>query len=190
MTCKLPDIDIDVIDRKEILKLIPHVKASRLQNDTLVEHGPGIHVQRISANHEINLSNIPYEEAEERCYWKLDILNNPTPYENIKHKAEIRNILETFDCWELFEYKEIVEQLFHIRNHADFVVELKPKSIDDLAFILALIRPWGQKLLSMNLSQEEFNKEIWNPKEGIVGFKKSHAFAYAAAIIVQVGSLK
>jgi hypothetical protein len=189
MTCNLPDIDIDVLDRKHLLSLIPHVNASRKKDDILIEHGPGIHVQRISADFKTNLCSFDYQEAKQRGYWKLDILNNPVPYENLKNKNK-RLLLETFDEWELFEYPEIVEQLFHIHEHANLLKEFKPKSIDDLALVLAIIRPWGQKLINSNLTNEEFSNKIWEVEEGYVGFKKSHAFAYAAAIIIQLSTLK
>ena len=43
--------------------------------------------------------------------------------------------------WELLEHKEVVEQLFHVHNHFDIVNILKPKSIEQLAAGLAIIRP-------------------------------------------------
>ena len=85
--------------------------------------------------------------------------------------------------WELFEHKEIVDQLFHINKHYEIVKQHLPNSVEDLAIILALIRP-GKRYLVGN-SWEVISQEVWEQTDGYF-FKRSHAIGYATAIIVQL----
>jgi len=89
--------------------------------------------------------------------------------------------------WELLEYEDIVEQLFHINNHFDVVKQLKPRSIEQLAAVLAVIRPAKRYLV--NKDWDTINKEVWLKVEDAYSFKKSHAIAYALAIVVQLNSI-
>ena len=83
------------------------------------------------------------------------------------------------------EHKEIVEQLFHIHNHFDIVNTLKPKSVEQLAAVLAIIRPAKRHLLKQNW--DEINQNVWKkPEDNTYYFKKSHAIGYALAICVQM----
>jgi hypothetical protein len=85
--------------------------------------------------------------------------------------------------WELFKHEEIVEQLFHINNHFDIVKQHLPTSIEQLAMILAMIRPGKRYLVGKSWSKIE--KDVW-VKTDEYFFKQSHAMGYALAIIVQL----
>ena len=86
----------------------------------------------------------------------------------------------------LFEHKEIVEQLFHIGNHFEIIKQHPPKSVEQLAMILAMIRP-GKRYLVGN-TWEVIEKEVWEKTDDYF-FKKSHAIGYALVIIVQLNLL-
>ena len=87
--------------------------------------------------------------------------------------------------WELFEHKEIVEQLFHINNHFEIVKQHPPKSIDQLAMILAMIRPGKRHLVGKDWKEIENN--VWvRPDNETYFFKRSHSYGYALAIVVQL----
>jgi hypothetical protein len=58
-----------------------------------------------------------------------------------------------------------------------------PTSIEQLAMILAMIRP-GKRYLVGN-TWEVIEKEVWEKTDEYF-FKKSHAVGYAVAIIVQL----
>ena len=78
--------------------------------------------------------------------------------------------------------------MFHIHNHYDIVKQLKPTSIEQLAAVLAVIRPAKRHLL--NKEWDIINKEVWvKPDDDSYFFKKSHAIAYAIAIVVQLNSI-
>jgi DNA polymerase III alpha subunit len=87
--------------------------------------------------------------------------------------------------WELLEHAEVVEQLYHINNYADVVKSYKPRSVEQLAMILAIIRP-GKKHL-MGKSFDEIAQTVWDkPVSDEYYFKKAHAIAFATAIVVQL----
>jgi DNA polymerase III alpha subunit len=62
---------------------------------------------------------------------------------------------------------------------------MKPNSIEKLAAILAMIRPAKKHLVGK--SWEEVMTEVWvKPTNDDYYFKKSHAIAYATAVVVQM----
>jgi DNA polymerase III alpha subunit len=62
---------------------------------------------------------------------------------------------------------------------------MKPKSIEELAAVLAVIRPAKRYLIGSDWSLVK--KEVWQkPESDEYFFKKAHAVAYAAAIVVQM----
>jgi len=65
------------------------------------------------------------------------------------------------------------------------VQKLQPKSIEQLAAVLAIIRPAKRQLMYKDWN--EIMKQVWvKPTDGSYFFKKSHAVAYAQAIVVQM----
>ena len=134
-----------------------------------------------------NLSTINYKEAEDLGYFKIDLLN-VNIYEYVSNEAHLNRLLEREPDWDLLLHKEIVEQLFHIHDHYDIVAQMQPKSIDQLAMVLAIIRPAKRQLLGE--SWQTIQEQVWSkPKDNSYYFKKSHAVSYAYAIIVQLNSL-
>ena len=82
-------------------------------------------------------------------------------------------------------HKEIVEKLVHVHNYSDLVARLMPNSIQQLAMILAIIRPAKAHL--RNSTWEEIEQTVWEkPTDGSYFFKKSHAHAFALSIVVQL----
>jgi len=80
---------------------------------------------------------------------------------------------------------KIVEKLFHLNGHFGIVSKLEPKTIEQLAAVLAIIRPAKRTL--MYKEWEDITREVWTkPTDGSYFFKKSHAVAYAQAIVVQM----
>ena len=180
---KLPDIDIDLKNREEVLTVLKHIPASI---DGEKKHNTGVYFNDIPINPFTNVSSINYKDAELRNYFKLDLLN-VSVYEKVGSNNHLEKLVQQEPVWELLEYKEIVEQLFHIHNHYDIVKQLKPKSIEQLAAVLAVIRPAKRHLL--NKDWDTINKEVWLKTDDGYSFKKSHAIAYAIAITVQLNSI-
>ena len=182
----MPDIDIDFFDRNLVLDKMPHHVAMRVQKDEEVKHNTGVYFTDIPHNPFTNLSTIEYKEAEERGYFKVDFLN-VSMYEGIEDEEHLVRLLTTEPNWSLLEYEEIVDQLFHINGHFDIIKKLKPTSIEQLAAVLAMIRPGKRHLVDSDWST--IFSEVWTKTDDGYFFKKSHAIAYAHAIVVQLNAL-
>jgi len=178
------DIDIDILDRDEILNLIEHIPASIKKNGVYSKHNSGVYVSEIPYDPVSNLASIEYKEAEERGYFKLDFLNNSL-YNGVRDDAHLSELTNKEPMWELLEHSEIVEQLAHVHNHIDVLRVLKPQSVIELAEVLAIIRPAKRYLL--NESIDVIKANVWTkPVDNSYYFKKAHAIAYAVSIVVQL----
>ena len=141
------DVDIDVADRNLLLNVLPHTPASIKDNDgSYSKHNTGIYLQSIPKYPLEGFSALDYEQAEDDGWFKIDILNNHV-YKDILDDTHLNNLMSVEPMWELLEHKEFVQMLFHIGNHYDIVVQYKPSNIEQLAMILALIRPGKRHLI-------------------------------------------
>lgn len=178
------DIDIDVANRDKLLKLIKGTTAMILRDNKQTKHNTGVYFHEMPSNPFTGLSSVDYKEAENMGYFKIDILNVGL-YKDIKSKEHLDQLLAMEPMWELLEHKEVVEQLFHISNHYDIVKQHPPTSLEQLAMILAIIRPGKRHLVGK--SWEEIEADVWvKPNDDSYFFKKSHSYGYALAIIVQL----
>jgi len=179
------DIDIDFVDRASALKIFKHVIASRLDaSGKLTPHNTGIYVQEIPRDLLNNLSTIDYKTAEDRGYFKIDFLN-ASVYSGIKDKKHLKKLMEEEPLWTLLLKDEFTDLLFHLNGHGDILRKTCPTSVEQLAAVLAMIRPAKRHLIGKNWP--EIMKEVWTkPATNEYYFKKSHAIAYAQAIIVQM----
>ena len=181
------DIDIDTKDRNDLLKLIKHIPAGIVKDNQIKKHNTGVYVTDIPVEPLSNVSSIDYREAEDRGYFKLDILNVGV-YENVKDEKHLVTLVSKEPDWSLLEERQIVDTLFHIHNHFDIVNTLKPKSVEQLASVLAIIRPAKRHLAKQNW--DNINESVWKkPTDGTYFFKKSHAIGYALAIVLQLNLL-
>ena len=180
----LPDIDIDFPDRDLILSKINH-RVAKL--DTEKKHNTGVYVTEIPHNPVDNLSTIDYKSAEERGYFKLDFLN-VSIYKDIRDEEHLLALMNKEPLWELLEHDDFVNNVFHLSGHGDVLRSLKPRSVEDLAAVLAIIRPAKRHL--MNEPWTTIRKEVWiKPEDGEYYFKKAHAVSYAMACVVHMNLL-
>jgi DNA polymerase III alpha subunit len=93
--------------------------------------------------------------------------------------------METEPLWDLLEQEEFVNLLFHVNGHGSILQKMKPKNVEQLAAILAMIRPAKRYLIGKDWIT--VMTEVWTkPENNEYYFKKSHATAYAVAIVVQM----
>lgn len=179
------DVDIDVADRNLLLNVLPHTPASIKDNDgSYSKHNTGIYLQSIPRYPLEGFSALDYEQAEDDGWFKIDILNNHV-YKDILDDTHLNNLMSVEPVWELLEHKEFVQMLFHIGNHYDIVGQYKPNNIEQLAIILALIRPGKRHLIGK--TWEELQTAIWEkPVDNSYYFKRSHAIGYATVIALQM----
>jgi DNA polymerase III alpha subunit len=180
----MPDIDIDFYDRNNLLNIIKHVKASRLDGDKLVPHNTGIYPHFIPHNEVSNLAGIPYKEAEDRGYFKVDFLN-VNIYKNVRNEDHLHELMETEPLWDLLKQDDFVNLLFHLNGHGDVLRRTCPTSVEQLAAVLAMIRPAKRYLIGKDWTT--IMNEVWiRPTTDEYFFKKAHAVAYAMAVVVQM----
>lgn len=183
----MPDVDIDFADRSKALALFEHTIASRLDQDESRPHNTGIYTTAIPKDVRNNLATIDYKTAEERGYFKIDFLNVGI-YEGVKDEEHLRQLMDQEPLWDLLEQDDFVNLLFHVNGHGTILREMKPQTVEQLAAVLAMIRPAKRHLIGQ--SWETVLKEIWvKPDNDDYYFKKSHAFSYAIAVIVHMNLL-
>ena len=177
----MPDIDIDFADRTHVLNVLKHVDA-RLDTDK--KHNTGVYVQSIPFNPITGLSTLDYKSAEDRGYFKIDLLN-VSVYDGVKSKQHLSRLLETEPIWSLLLEDDFVNKLFHVNGHGGILRQMKPESIEQLAAVLAMIRPAKRYLIGKDWPT--VMTEIWTkPENDEYYFKKAHAIAYAHVIVVQM----
>ncbi len=180
------DVDIDFADREQVLKLLDHTTAMIKDGVKEKKHNTGVYFHNAPVNPFTGVSTIDYKSAEDLGWFKIDLLNVGI-YNDFDSNEQIDDLLTKEPLWELLEHKEVIEQLFHIHNHSDTVIRMKPKSIEQLAMVLAVIRPGKKHLIGK--SWDEIEREVWTKTEDVYSFKKSHAIGYAMAIVLQLNKL-
>jgi len=136
-------------------------------------------------DNETGMAAIEYKEAEANGYIKLDILTN-TSYSIFKDKEDYIKAIAEAPNWEILWTDELfVKRLPQISKHFTTLNRIQPKSVEDLADVLAMIRPAKKDLVKKyNNNKEEIRKELFKkPADGSYYFKKSHAISYAVMIV-------
>ena len=178
------DIDIDFADRTLILDKLKH-RVAKL--DSNKKHNTGVYVTEIPHNPIDNLSTIDYKTAEERGYFKLDFLN-VSIYKDVRDENHLVALMEKEPLWSLLLENEFVDLLFHLSGHGDVLKKTCPTSVEQLAAVLAMIRPAKRYLIGKDWNT--IMKEVWTkPETGEYFFKKAHAISYAVAVVVHMNLL-
>lgn len=178
------DIDIDFANRDLALNILDHIKASRKENNQLVGHNTGVYFHNIPHNPITNLSTIDYKEAEQRGYFKIDFLN-VSIYKDILSEEHLRQLMDAEPLWDLLLQDDFNSLLFHVNGHGSILREMAPQSIEQLAAVLAMIRPAKRYLIGKDWNT--VMSEVWlKPENDEYYFKKAHAIAYAMAVVVQM----
>ncbi len=180
----MPDIDIDFADRDLVLDKLETITAAIADNGSFKKHNTGIYCHSIPYNPATGLSTIDYKEAEDRGYFKIDFLNVGI-YEGVKSEAHLVQLMETEPLWDLLLQDDFVNLLFHVNSHGSILRQMEPKSIEQLAAVLAMIRPAKRYLIGKDWTT--VMTEVWTkPENDDYFFKKAHAIAYAQAVVVQM----
>lgn len=186
------DIDIDFYNREDALKVLPQaVPASRLDGDELVKHNVGVYLQNIPIDPVTQLAAFPYNHEYASDYFKIDFLNLSI-YKGVKNEKHLNELLEREPLWDMLLDWNIVKNLFQINSRwvFDIIQENPPKSIEQLAMLIAVIRPPMKHLRGK--SYYEIENEIWDitqEQKEKGAFRKSHAYGYAHALVVQMNLL-
>jgi hypothetical protein len=180
----LPDIDLDFLDRTKALDIIKNVPATMAGGK---RHNTGVYFQNIPINPLTGQASIEYKQAEDRGYFKIDFLN-VSAYQGVRDEAHLNQLITTEPLWDLLEQDEFTDLLFHVNGHGSILRQMKPKSILELAAVLAMIRPAKRHLIGKNWT--EVMSDVWvKPTSDEYFFKKAHAVAYAHVVVVQMNLL-
>lgn len=193
----IPDVDLDVANRDNVVHLIePKIIASQFtpSEDQLVPHNTGLYCQKIPNDPISGLATFPYKVAEDFGYYKVDIINNKV-YEPIGNEEHLDALIahaesDEFDWTEFLDGKYYTNKdtdlrLTQLAKHMDLVEQYPPRSIDDLAVLIALIRPQKKHLIGE--SWNDIVDSIWKKDDDqSYSFKKSHAIAYALLVAVHI----
>lgn len=181
------DVDIDMADRGKAVDIFKCVPASIEKDGEFTKHNTGVYFQNIPVFPLEGFSAIDHKQAEQEGWFKVDFLNNNI-YKNVRDETHLNQLLNTEPLWDLLEHEEVVSQLYHINNYAHVLKAYKPSSIEQLAMILAIIRPAKKHLMGKPF--EEIEQTVWDkPEDGEYYFKKAHAIAFATAIVVQLNRI-
>jgi hypothetical protein len=178
------DIDIDFFNRDQALALFNTTPASRIDQNQLVKHATGVYLHEVPVDAVTGLCQIPYDQAEQEGYFKIDFLNVGI-YKGVRDEEHLLKLMGIEPLWDLLEQEDFCNLLFHVNGHVDILKSMKPKTILQLAAVLAIIRPAKRHLIGK--SWDEVGTEVWTkPTNGDYYWKKSHAVAYASAVVVQM----
>jgi DNA polymerase III alpha subunit len=184
----MPDVDIDFFDRDGTLKFFKHAPASIIKDDKIEKHKTGVYFHAVPTHPITGHSTLDYKKAEDRGYFKIDCLN-VNIYKNIKSEQELVELMIEEPDWDMLKDPKVVENLFHLNSHYNIVSKLEPKNIEQLAAVLAIIRPAKRHLMYKNW--KDILIDVWvKPTDRSYFFKKSHAVAYAHAIVVQMNLIR
>ena len=181
------DVDIDTPTSFVPQRLFPSwPRASMVKDDELVPHPCGVYPQAIPVDPLTHLAAIPYREAEELGYYKLDFLHLSV-YDHFSSRAEIEELLQVEPDWGLLLIPSEQVKLFQLSKHGDLLSTIRPRTIEELADVLALIRPGKRALLKLYQAQRPAaRRALYAKDEQGYSFKKSHAIAYALVIVLQL----
>ena len=182
------DIDIDFGDRDKILSLIRHIPASMRDEKGIKKHPTGVYITEVPYDPVTSLCALDYKEAEQRNYFKLDLLNVGI-YQGVRDELHLVELMKEPN-WERLKEKEFVEKLIHLNRQYN-VLQRMPEpinSIPRLAMFLAVIRPAKRSLIGR--TYKDINKTVWIDENIGYTFKKSHAVAYAQLVVVHMNLIE
>lgn len=183
-----PDIDIDLADRDQLLALIPHIRARHTSGHQSVLHNTGIYATDIPYDPINDCAAIDYQSAEQRGYFKIDLLNQSV-YRLVKNEAHLVDLMARVPNWSrLWQDPKWASQLVHVGNYTDLLQQMRPDSITRIAAFISVIRPGKAHLREQ--SWEVIFKSVWDGDDsrGFV-FKKAHAVSYAHLVALHMNLL-
>lgn len=182
------DIDIDVPDREQVLKLINAVPARQQHQGQVRKHNSGIYVTDIPYDPVNRCAAIDYETAEQRGYFKIDLLNMSV-YQLVQSPEHYEQLLAQEPTWSrLWTDPEWAKQLVHVGNYTNLLASMKPDSITRMAAFIAIIRPGKAHL--QNRPWAEVFASVWDgdASKGFT-FKHSHSVSYSALVALHMNLL-
>lgn len=179
------DIDLSADGRETLLQNIKHIPAAMRNVKPIRRHATGVHICEIPQDPVLGAASLDYTVAEQRGYFKLDLLTVHV-YNQVRDEKHLTELMREPD-WSMLRTRSVVIELIHLSNHYQSICRM-PEPIDSiprLAMFLAIIRPAKNHLIGKTWS--EVAKEVWEKDAaGEYAFKKAHACAYSQLIAVHM----
>ena len=182
------DIDIDLADRDQLLRLINPTAARQVTQGQVRRHNSGVYVTDIPQDPVNACAAIDYETAEQLGYFKIDLLNMSV-YQLIKTPEHYKEMLAQEPDWtRLWTDPDWAAQLVHVGNYTELLRTMRPDSIPRMAAFISIIRPGKAHL--QNRPWETVFASVWDgdASHGFV-FKQSHAIGYATLVALHMNLL-
>jgi hypothetical protein len=182
------DIDIDLANRDQLLKLIQVTPARQDSQGQTRLHNSGVYATDIPVDPVHGCATMDYETAEQLGYFKIDLLNM-TVYQLIQSPEHYEQMLAQEPPWSrLWTDPEWAQQLVHIGNYTELLNAMRPDSIPRMAAFISIIRPGKAHL--QDKPWDQVFASVWdgNGSRGFV-FKKSHAVSYAVLVALHMNLL-
>jgi len=182
------DIDIDLANRDLLLQLIRSTTARQQHQGQVRRHNSGVYVTNIPYDPVNACAAIDYETAEQRGYFKIDLLNM-TVYQQIRDPAHYQSLLNQTPDWSrLWTDQAWAQQLVHVGNYTHLLNAMRPDSIPRMAAFISVIRPGKAHL--QNQPWDRVFESVWDGDDsrGFV-FKKAHAVGYASLVSLHMNLL-
>lgn len=179
------DIDIDLADRDQLLRLIRATPARQNNDGQARRHNSGVYVTDIPWDPVNACAAIDYKTAEQLGYFKIDLLNMSV-YQLIQNPAHYDAMLMADPPWSrLWTDPEWASQLVHVGSYTELLSNMRPDSIPRMAAFISVIRP-GKAHLQGRPWDQVF-ATVWDgdASRGFV-FKKSHAISYACLVALHM----
>ena len=190
-------------DRGAVLGYLSRaIPASQLTPDkrSLTGHNTGVYFQNVPTDPTTGRATFPYNIAEDQGYYKVDLIPYHV-YEGVideDHLIELLAVAESDNYqWDWFlddrfyTNEDSKLQVTHLARHMAVAEMYPPESVEDVAILIALIRPRKKYLIGEHWDIIE--EKIWqklpeeeSDKPGNYFFKKSHAIAFALVILVHL----
>lgn len=183
------DIDIDLGDREQLLRLIQVTPARQLHQGQVRRHNSGVYPTAIPYDPVHQCAAIDYETAENLGYFKIDLLNMSV-YQLVKSPEHYEAMLAQEPTWSrLWTDPDWAGQLVHVGNYTELLRTMQPDSIPRMAAFISIIRPGKAHL--QNRPWSEVFASVWDGDDsrGFV-FKQSHAISYAALVALHMNLLQ
>jgi len=185
------DIDIDLANRDQVLKLIDVVPARILHQGQVRKHSSGVYPTDIPWDPVNQCASLLYNTAESRGYFKIDLLNMSV-YQLIKDSEHYKQMLELEPPWQrLWTDYAFSTRLVHVGGNErtfNLLKTMQPDSIPRMAAFISIIRPGKAHL--QNKTWDQVFASVWDGdnSQGFV-FKKSHAVSYAMLVALHMNLL-
>ncbi|WGH49629.1 hypothetical protein [Alishewanella phage vB_AspM_Slickus01] len=182
------DIDVNTSCKREqygVRSMIYNEETQRI-----LPHPSGVYLEDVPVDSVTNNCAFDYKYGDSLGFMKVDILTNKS-YDRFRTKEELTKFSEMTPDWNKLLDENIVSRLPHIANHYDVITKIQPNSIEELADVIALIRPAKINLIPLYRGKTiSVRKRLYSrPLDGTAYFKKSHAIAYAVMIVAVLNKI-